>query len=172
MNVLEKFKDINTFIFDVDGVLTDSTLIVTEKGELLRTMNAKDGYAMRKAIDEDFLICIITGGKSEGVALRLEGLGITEIYSGISDKVECYHKIIEKYDVNPEHILYMGDDLPDYEVMRLVGLPTCPSDSVPEIKSVSQYISPIKGGYGCVRDVIEKVLKLQGCWLNTPFKAI
>jgi 3-deoxy-D-manno-octulosonate 8-phosphate phosphatase (KDO 8-P phosphatase) len=164
MNTLEQFKHIKTFIFDVDGVLTDGNLQVTEAGELLRTMNSKDGYAMRLAIDKGFRICIITGGKSKGVVSRLLGLGIEDVYSGIHDKVTQFDEYVDIHDLNPDEILYMGDDMPDFKVLQMVGLPTCPMDAVPDIQKVCSYISPYKGGAGCVRDVIEKVLKLNNLW--------
>jgi 3-deoxy-D-manno-octulosonate 8-phosphate phosphatase (KDO 8-P phosphatase) len=164
MNLLEPFNEINTFIFDVDGVLTDSNLLITEKGELLRTMNVRDGYAMKRALETGYRICIITGGNSSGVNDRLKGLGITEIHSGISNKVAVYNQIVEHHELEEAGILYLGDDMPDYEVMRRVGLPACPKDAIREIKEISSYISPFEGGKGCVRDVIEKVLRLHDVW--------
>ncbi len=164
MNLLEAFKDIHTFIFDVDGVLTDGSLLITEKGELLRTMNVKDGYAMKHALDQGYRICIITGGNSVGVNNRLKALGITEIHSGISKKIATYNQVVEHLEIDEGGILYLGDDIPDYEVMRRVGLPVCPADAVQEIIEIANYISPFKGGQGCVRDVIEKVLRLQNKW--------
>ncbi len=166
MNQLEKFKDIHTFIFDVDGVMTDSDVLITESGELLRKMNIRDGYAMKRAIRDGYRIGIITGGSSEGVRKRLEALGITDIYVGRFEKMEAFEEFVSKHDLDPDGILYMGDDVPDYPVMRRVGLPTCPSDAIPEILEFSAYISPYKGGAGCVRDVIEKVMRLQGKWSN------
>jgi 3-deoxy-D-manno-octulosonate 8-phosphate phosphatase (KDO 8-P phosphatase) len=167
MNYLEPFHSITTFIFDVDGVLTNGDLLITESGELLRTMNARDGFAMRLAIESDYRICIITGGNSDGVILRLKGLGITDIYKGIRDKVAAFEEYCDLYDINAGNVLYMGDDLPDYDVMRLVAMPTCPSDAAPEIKRIAQYISPNAGGKGCVRDVIERVMRLHGKWMLT-----
>ncbi len=161
---LEKFKDVTTFMFDVDGVLTDGRFLITEKGELLRSMNAKDGMAMKLALNANYRIIIITGGRSVGVVDRLKALGIEYVYSGIHNKIEKYDEVIALFDLNEEHILYMGDDLPDYSVMRRVGLPCCPNDAVQECKSISLYVSPKKGGDGAVRDVIEKVLKLNGDW--------
>jgi 3-deoxy-D-manno-octulosonate 8-phosphate phosphatase (KDO 8-P phosphatase) len=166
MNVLEKFKDITTFIFDVDGVLTNNTLHITESGELLRTMNARDGFAMQMAIESDYNIAIITGGKSQGVISRLNGLGVTDIYKGVRDKVEAFEDYINTHHIDPNHILYMGDDLPDYDVMRRVALPTCPADAAHEIVRIAQYVSPFKGGEGAVRDVIEKVLRLHNKWIS------
>lgn len=165
MNQLERFSEITTFIFDVDGVLTNSQVLVLEDGKLLRQMNIRDGYALKRAIEAGFRVAIITGGKSAGVVERLKNLGIQDIYAGIEDKLDAYEEFIHLYDLNEEHILYMGDDLPDYAVMRRVGLPTCPADACPEIIQISQYVSPIGGGQGAVRDVIEKVLQVKHVWL-------
>jgi 3-deoxy-D-manno-octulosonate 8-phosphate phosphatase (KDO 8-P phosphatase) len=167
MNYLEPLHAINTFVFDVDGVLTNSELLITESGELLRAMNARDGFVMKLALESDYRICIITGGKSEGVVSRLRGLGISDIYKGINDKVAAFQEYCDLYDIDPTNVLYMGDDIPDYDVMRLVGMPTCPSDAAPEIKRIAQYVSPFAGGKGCVRDVIERVLRLHGKWIVT-----
>lgn len=167
-NYKEYLKDITTFIFDVDGVLTDGNIQVSTDGELLRTMNIKDGYALKTAQKEGFHVCIISGGKNEGVRKRLRDLGITNIYLGIQDKVEQLVEFMDIYDVKAENILYMGDDVPDLYPMKLVGLPCCPQDAVPEIKHISRYVSHKKGGKGCVRDVIEQVLKVQGKWMNNP----
>lgn len=164
MNQLETFKGIKTFIFDVDGVMTDSEVLVLEDGKLLRKMNIRDGYALKMAVKAGYKIAVITGGKSEGVRSRLQALGITDIYLGYQDKLEAYEEFIAIYDINEDTILYMGDDLPDYQVMRRVGFPTCPKNAAMEIIQLSQYISPLKGGEGCVRDVIEKVLKLNKDW--------
>lgn len=164
MNNLELFNQVNTFIFDVDGVLTNSELIITEAGELLRKMNTRDGYALKAALKADFKVAIITGGKSKGVVDRLRALGIQDIYFGIQDKIEAFDEYLLTYNLNPETILYMGDDLPDYDVMKRVGLAACPSDAAPEIARISRYVSAKKGGEGCVRDVIEKVLRLHGHW--------
>lgn len=162
----EIMNDITTFIFDVDGVLTDSNVTITTTGELLRTMNTRDGYAMKTAIDNGYTICIISGGNNEGVKSRLRGLGITDIYLGIHDKVATFEEFIDVYNIKPEQVLYMGDDIPDYHVMKQVGLATCPQDAVAEVKSISHYVSHKKGGEGCVRDVIEQVLKVQGKWMQ------
>ena len=163
-NILTRFRDIHTFMFDVDGVLTNNEVLITEKGELLRTMNIRDGYAMKAAIEAGYQIIIITGGKSEGVIDRLRALGVKDIVSGVKNKLGAYEEFLDAYDLDEAGILYMGDDLPDYEVLRRVGLPTCPKDAAPEILQVASYISPYKGGGGCVRDVIEKVLKLHEQW--------
>jgi len=163
-NYKEILPQISTFIFDVDGVLTDGMVNITENGELLRTMNTKDGYALKCAVDAGYLICIISGGINKGVQDRLEGLGITAIYLGAQHKLEQFYRFIDMNNLLPENILYMGDDIPDYPVMQKVGLACCPKDAVPEILDISAYISQKKGGKGCVRDVIEQVMKVQGKW--------
>ena len=162
----EYLNNITTFIFDVDGVLTNGTVHVTQNGELLRDMNIRDGFAMKAAIEKGYNVCIISGGSSEGVRIRLRNLGIYDIHLGVNDKVETYKEYIDVNNIKPENVLYMGDDIPDYWVMQKVGLPTCPQDAVPEIKQLSKYISHIKGGKGAVRDVIEQVMKVQGKWLE------
>ena len=167
-NVLREFRNIHTFIFDVDGVLTNSQLIILENGRLLRKMSTRDGYAIKEAVKLGFKVFIITGGKSSGVRSRLANLGVNAVYDGIDEKMDAYEEILEVYGVDQDEVLYMGDDLPDYEVMRRVAIPSCPADAAVEIKQLSRYISPMKGGEGCVRDVIEKVLKLNNKWID-PF---
>lgn len=157
-------NDITTFIFDVDGVLTDSSVHVTSTGEMLRTMNIRDGYAMKAAVESGYHVCIISGGSNEGVKIRLQNLGITDIHLACPDKVANFKEYTDKYNIKPEQVLYMGDDIPDYHVMQLVGLPTCPQDASPEIKGISIYISHKEGGRGAVRDVIEQVMKVQEKW--------
>jgi len=160
----EYLNHITTFIFDIDGVLTDGSVTVTTSGELLRKMNIKDGYALKTAVDLGYHICIISGGSNDGVRIRLNGLGITNVYLGTHNKIDQLNEFLSKYKIQPEQVLYMGDDLPDYHVMQMVGLPCCPQDAVPEIKNISKYISHKNGGYGAARDVIEQVLKVQGKW--------
>ncbi|MBT0608898.1 KdsC family phosphatase [Aequorivita echinoideorum] len=160
----EYLKHITTFIFDVDGVLTDGNMLVNTEGEMFRSMNVKDGYAMKLAIEKGYKICIISGGTNEGVRVRLQNLGVGDIYLGSHKKIEKYHEILKKHNINAAEILYMGDDMPDIPVMQEIGLPTCPQDAVPQVKAVSKYVSHKKGGRGCVRDVIEQVLKVQGKW--------
>ncbi len=157
-------KHITTFIFDVDGVFTDGSVTVLTNGDMLRRMNVKDGYALKTAINKGFNFCIISGGTNEGVKLRLEGLGIKDIYLGAHNKIDQLNDYLSKNNIKAEHVLYMGDDIPDYPVMEIVGLPCCPQDAVQEIKSISKYISHKNGGEGAVRDVIEQVLKVQGKW--------
>lgn len=166
----EYLTHITTFVLDVDGVLTDGTILLTTNGEMLRSMNIKDGFAMKTAIDAGFKLCIISGGSNEGVRQRLNALGITDVFLGVHNKIETLNLYMEQNNIKPENVLYMGDDIPDYPVMKLVGLPTCPQDAVPEIKAISKYISHKNGGRGCVRDVIEQVLKVQGKW-NGNFDA-
>ncbi|MEL6918913.1 MAG: HAD-IIIA family hydrolase [Bacteroidota bacterium] len=160
----EYLKDITTFIFDVDGVFTNGSVLITTKGELLRKMSVKDGYALKTALQRGYNVCIITGGTNEGVKNRLKGLGVTDIYMGAHHKQEPLQEYMDIHDIQSQQILYMGDDLPDIPPMQIVGLPTCPQDAVPEVKEVSAYISHKEGGDGCVRDVIEQVLKVRGDW--------
>jgi len=171
-SMLEKLKQITTFIFDVDGVLTDGSVFVTEDGDQCRTFNTKDGYALQLAAKSGYHVCAITGAKSEGVRHRLNSLGITDVHLGAHTKVDLYKSYITEKGIDPETILYMGDDIPDLDVMKQVGLPTCPADSAEEIKAISKYISPNNGGRGCARDVIEKVLKIQGKWMNANAMSI
>ena len=160
----EIMNDISTFVFDVDGVLTDGSVNISPTGEMLRKMNIRDGFAMKAAIESGYNVCIISGGSNEGVRIRLKNLGITDIYLGSPDKVETFKEYCELYTISPEKVLYMGDDIPDFHVMQLVGLPTCPQDAATEIKSISNYISHVNGGRGAVRDVIEQVMKVQEKW--------
>ncbi len=163
----ELMNNIDTFIFDVDGVLTDGKLHIASNGDLLRQMNVKDGYALKAAIDNGFHVCIISGGKNDGVKTRLQNLGIDEIHLGIADKIEVFESYLKKHQIDAQNVLYMGDDIPDYWVMKKVGLAACPQDAVPEIKSICRYISHKKGGKGAVRDVLEQVMKVQNKWMKT-----
>lgn len=164
MNVLEKFKAIKTFVFDVDGVLTDGTLLILNDGQMARRMNIKDGYALQLAIKKGYRVVIISGGTSEAVKERLNRLGVTDCFLKIDNKKEKLVEYAAQHKLNWDETLFMGDDIPDYIPMQLTGLPCCPADAAPEIKKISVYISPIPGGSGCARDVIEKVLKLNGHW--------
>lgn len=157
-------KDITTFVFDVDGVFTDGTVLITTKGELLRKMSIIDGYAVKTAIQKGYAICIISGGSNEGVRERLKGLGVTDIYLGVHDKKDALMDYLEQYGIQPENVVYMGDDLPDIPAMQEVVLPACPQGAVPEVKAICKYISHKNGGEGCVRDIIEQVLKVRGDW--------
>lgn len=166
MNVLELFKPITTFVFDVDGVLTDGMLLVMPGGLMARRMNIKDGYALQLAIKRGYRVVIISGGNSPEVKERLNNLGITDVFMRVENKLECLQQYMQQHRLTAEELLFMGDDIPDYEVMQLVALPCCPSDAAVEIRGVARYISPLKGGEGCGRDVIEKVLKLRGDWMT------
>lgn len=166
----EYLENITTFVFDVDGVLTDGTITITTEGELLRNMNIKDGYALKTAVDAGFNVCVISGGSNEGVRKRLKGLGITDIYLGTHHKEEQLDEYLDIYNIEAKNVLFMGDDIPDFPVMQMVGLPCCPQDAVPEIKAISKYVSHKNGGKGAVRDVIEQVLKVQNKW-NSDFSS-
>lgn len=160
----EIMPQITTFIFDVDGVLTNGVVTIFPDGEMVRNMNIKDGYALKTAVMAGYNVCIISGGTNEGVRTRLQALGVTAIYLGAHKKINQFEEYTKLHNINPENILYMGDDIPDYPVMKKVGLPCCPKDAAPEIQDISSYVSHKKGGVGCVRDVIEQVLKVQGKW--------
>jgi 3-deoxy-D-manno-octulosonate 8-phosphate phosphatase (KDO 8-P phosphatase) len=164
MNIPELFKTITTLIFDVDGGLTDGTILVLENGLQARRMHIKDGFALQMAARNGYRVLIISGGNSPQVTARLEKLGITDVHMSVLDKKIFVTDYMQENNLNPGMVLYMGDDLPDLPVMTSVGLPCCPADAVNEVREAVQYISPINGGYGCVRDVIEKVLKLNDHW--------
>ncbi|NPA44841.1 MAG: HAD hydrolase family protein [Chlorobi bacterium] len=164
-NFKERLKDIKAFVFDVDGVFSQDMVLHTD-GELTRHMNVKDGFAVKYAVDNGFIVCIITGGKSESVRTRFQGLGVTDIYLGSHDKIDDFEDFYMKYNIKPEQILYMGDDIPDYEPMKASGLATCPADAVEEIQNIAHYISDKEGGKGCIRDVIEQVMRAQQVWVK------
>ena len=164
MNILQLFKKITTFIFDVDGVLTDGTVLVLDGGLQARRMNIKDGFALQMAIKNGYRVLVVSGGNSPQVVNRLKKLGITDVYMSVLDKRAFVVDYMTKNNLSKEQVLFMGDDLPDLPVMSVVGLPVCPSDAVNEIKAAVQYISPLNGGSACVREVIEKVLKLNDHW--------
>jgi 3-deoxy-D-manno-octulosonate 8-phosphate phosphatase (KDO 8-P phosphatase) len=166
LNFKQKLKTVTCFMFDVDGVLTDGSLVLFENGEQTRTMNIRDGYALQAAVKAGYKVAVISGGRSESVKTRLNGLGVTDVYLGADNKKEKFDEIVTMYDLKPENILYMGDDLPDLDVMKKSGVPTCPADAAHEIKDISMYVSGKKGGEGCVRDVIEQVMKLHGKWIQ------
>lgn len=165
-NFKQLLHKVKAFAFDVDGVFTNGNIYLHSDGEMLRAMNIKDGYAVHYCAKIDFPIAIISGGNSESVRQRFRNLGITDIYLKSHDKMSDFKDFIAKYQIEPADVLYMGDDIPDWEVMQHVGLPTCPADAASEIKAVATYISDKRGGEGCVRDVIEQVLKVQGKWMQ------
>lgn len=160
-------KKIRAIIFDVDGVLSAETIPLHLSGEPMRTVNIKDGYAIQLAVKQGLRIVILTGGTTQSVHIRYERLGVTDIFMGCSVKIKVYNEFLAKYGLKDEDILYMGDDIPDYEVMSRCGCPCCPADACHDIKSISKYISNYRGGYGCARDVIEQVLRAQGKWLDS-----
>lgn len=162
--MLKSFKTISTFVFDIDGVLTDGSLLIMDNGLMIRRMHVKDGYALQLAVKKGYLIFIISGSNSPQVKERLLKLGVSNVYMNIENKLEKLQALSVQFGLQKEDILYMGDDIPDLEVMLYCGLACCPADAVAEIKNISKYVSPVKGGEGCVRDVIEKVMKLQGKW--------
>lgn len=157
---------IRAIFFDVDGVLSCETITQHPNGEPMRTVNIKDGYAMQHAVKCGLLLAIISGGKTEAVAKRYHGLGITEVHLGVKVKLLLYNELKEKYKLSDEEIAYVGDDIPDYEVLTKCGLPCCPSDAAPEIKDVCTYISHKEGGKGCARDILEQILKTQNLWMH------
>jgi 3-deoxy-D-manno-octulosonate 8-phosphate phosphatase (KDO 8-P phosphatase) len=161
---LEKLSKAEAFIFDVDGVLTDGTVIVTEEGHMLRNMSIKDGFVLQLAVKLGIKIAIITGGNSKGVIKRLQGLGIQDVFAGVADKIHVLDQYLADNSINPEYCVYMGDDIPDLQIMNRVGLSTCPSNAATEVLEACAYVSPYEGGKGCVRDVIEKSLRLKGLW--------
>jgi 3-deoxy-D-manno-octulosonate 8-phosphate phosphatase (KDO 8-P phosphatase) len=165
-NYKADLHNINTFVLDYDGVLTDGMVILTADGEALRTANVKDGYAMQLASKKGYRLIIISGGYSKSTLYRLQNLGIEEIHLGVEHKLETYHEMIKKYSLKPENVIYVGDDIPDMKPMSEAGLACCPADAAEEIKAMCDYISPVKGGHGCVRDIIEQVLKVQDNWLD------
>lgn len=172
MNVLEYFKKVTAFAFDMDGVLTDGNVYLLQDGIMARRMNIKDGYALQLAIKMKYKVFIISGSYSPESVARLSKLGLTDIFMQVEDKKEMLENCMKKYGIQKESVLFMGDDIPDYDVMQHVGIACCPADAVKEIKSIAHYISKIKGGEGCARDVIEKVLQLNGNWpLHTKIKA-
>lgn len=169
-NYKELLKDITTFVFDVDGVFTDSSIMITTEGELLRKMSVRDGYAVKTALNQGYRICIISGGSNEGVRKRMQALGVTDIYLGAAFKEESLREYLMDYDINPEEVLYMGDDIPDIPAMQMSGMVACPQNAVAEVKRIAHYISHLAGGEGCVREIIEQVLKVRGHW-HTHFNA-
>lgn len=165
MSYKTKINNINTFIFDVDGVLTDGSVYLFND-EVGRVLNSRDGYALQYAAKLSYNIFVVSGGNSEPVKKRLIGLGVTEVILKAKNKIDVYEHLKEKYSFKDENVLYMGDDIPDYNVMKQVGVATCPQDAAVEIKAISDYQSPYNGGRHCVRDVIEQTLRVQGKWFG------
>ncbi|MBN2236566.1 MAG: HAD-IIIA family hydrolase [Bacteroidales bacterium] len=166
MNYKEKLKHITTFVFDYDGVLTDGTVYPSSDGEMMRSANVKDGYALQLAVKKGYHVAIISGGKSDSMTKRLEALNIKDVYLGVQNKMAVFKSYLKERGLTEKEVLYMGDDIPDYQIMSQVGVATCPEDAVEEIKSISDYISHKEGGKGAVRDIIQQVLKVQNNWMD------
>lgn len=164
MNILAQFRQIRCFVFDMDGVLTDGTLILYHHGHMLRQMHIKDGYGLQLAVKKGYKVIVVSGSHSEASRDRLERLGIKDIRMEVKDKGAELAGIMKQYSVSADQVLYMGDDMPDLPALRMAGMPCCPADAVAEVKEACKYISPVSGGLGCVRDVIEKVLKMNSHW--------
>jgi 3-deoxy-D-manno-octulosonate 8-phosphate phosphatase (KDO 8-P phosphatase) len=164
MNFKQRLNAITTFMFDVDGVLTDGKVLVMETGELVRNLYSKDGYAINQAVARGYRICVISGGNNVPVKQALERNGVTDFFVRQHDKLACYSEYMKTHQLRDEEVVFMGDDLPDYEIMRRTGVAVCPRDAVTEIREICHYVSPRNGGEGCVRDIIEQVMKCQGKW--------
>jgi 3-deoxy-D-manno-octulosonate 8-phosphate phosphatase (KDO 8-P phosphatase) len=164
MNLLESFKPITTLVFDIDGVLTDGSVMVFESGEQVRQMSIKDGYALQLAVRKKYNLVVISGGNAMGAAIRLQKLGVTNVLLNVTDKYAILDDYLLKNGLTWAETLYMGDDIPDYQTMKNAGISCAPADAAPEILQLARYISPLRGGRGCVRDVIEKLLRLHGHW--------
>ena len=165
-NYKELLENVTTFIFDYDGVLTEGIITLTEEGEPLRTANVRDGYALQLAVKKGYRLAVISGGKSKSMSNRLASLGIKDVFLGIEHKLEVFNMYLEDNGLSKDEVVYMGDDIPDYQVMQEAAVAVCPADAAEEIKKISIYISHYEGGKGCVRDIIEQVLKLQKNWMN------
>jgi 3-deoxy-D-manno-octulosonate 8-phosphate phosphatase (KDO 8-P phosphatase) len=167
MSILEKFSRVKLLAFDLDGVLTNGKLLVMPDGEWIREMDIKDGYALQHAVKSGLHIAVITGSSSHAVGQRLKKLGVVDYYEQTASKAEVLSSLMKKYDLQHHEVLFMGDDIPDLDAFNIAGLTTCPADAVQEVISTAAYISPFTGGNGCVRDVIEKVMKTKGTWQNS-----
>ncbi len=165
-NYKELLREINTFVFDYDGVLTDGSILMTDQGEAYRISNVKDGYALQLARKKGYNVVVISGAQSESMMKRLLTVQVTDVFLGVENKRDIFDRYLQQHHLSPAQVLFMGDDIPDYEVMLACGVAVCPADAAEEIKSIAKYISHLGGGKGCVRDVIEQVLKIQGKWMN------
>ena len=163
-NFKEDIARTEAFVFDVDGVMTDGGIIPTADGDFIRRYNAKDGYALAYAIKMGYRVCIISGGRGKILENRLKMLGIKEYHLDCMDKIAVLHDYFAREGIDPANVIYMGDDIPDLECMQAVGIPVCPADAASEIVEASRYVSEFAGGHGCVRDIIEQVLRAQGNW--------
>jgi 3-deoxy-D-manno-octulosonate 8-phosphate phosphatase (KDO 8-P phosphatase) len=165
-NYKELLQHITTFIFDYDGVITDGSVLTLENGEAYRISNVKDGYALQLARKKGYRVAVISGAQAENMTQRLKSLQITDIFLGVENKLRIFREYLAANSLDPSEVLFMGDDIPDYQVMQAAGVAACPADAAEEIKKVARYISHFNGGKGCVRDVIEQVMKLQGKWMD------
>ena len=165
-NYKELLQPITTLIFDYDGVLTDGSVLTTENGDQLRVGHVRDGYALHLALKKGYNVAIISGGTSYSIVKRCESIGISDVFINIGNKMETFQTYVKQKNASLNQVLYMGDDIPDYPVMKIAGLSACPVDAAEEIKAISNYISHYKGGHGCVRDIIEQIMKIQGKWMN------
>ena len=166
-NFKERLADVEAFVFDVDGVMTDGSIMPLPDGDFLRRYNAKDGYALSYAIKHGYKVCIISGGFGSLLASRMQRLGVKHLYTNCMDKIKAIHEFAEAEGVNLENTIYVGDDIPDLECMRLVGVPVCPSDAAMEVVEASRYVSEFRGGHGAVRDIVEQVMRSQGRWAKS-----
>lgn len=165
-NIPFDLTTIEAVVFDVDGVLSANIIPLYISGEPMRTVNIKDGYAFNLAVRKGLTLGIITGGRTEAVRKRFELLGVQHIYMGACDKKVDFKDFLDKTGLKPEQVAYMGDDIPDFEVMTQVGLAACPADAAPEIRAISRYVSHVKAGEGCGRDLLEQILKAKGLWMD------
>lgn len=165
-NFKEKLNAITTFVFDVDGVLTNNHILLMPNGQVARTIHTRDGYALQLAVKEGFRICVISGGDGSGMDKRFAAFNVNDVFLNVPEKMPVLEKYMSTNGLRPEEVLYMGDDIPDLEVMKTVGVAACPKDAAPEVKAISHHISPVAGGMGCARDVLEQVMKVQGKWMG------
>lgn len=163
-NFKQKLAKITTIMFDIDGVVTDGKVLVMDSGEMVRNMNSKDGYAIHLAVSKQYRLAVISGGNNGAIKNALARAGVTDVFIGKHDKLACYLDYLKTHQLSDEEIVYIGDDLPDHEIMSRVGLAVCPADAAQEIKDICLYVSPKKGGEGCIRDIIEQILRVQGKW--------
>ena len=165
-NYQTKLQHITTFIFDFDGVLSDGKIYVLPDGDQMRATDVKDGYALQYALRKGYHVAVISGGYSETMRLRYQSFTGMDIYLKVRDKVEVFHEYLKRYNLTPDEVMFVGDDIPDYKVMMLAGLKCCPADAAQEIRQIADYVSCCPGGRGCVRDLIEQTLKTQGKWFE------
>ncbi len=163
-NFKEDIARVRGFVFDVDGVFTDNRLAILPDGEFVRSYNSKDGFVIRQLVKKGYPVCIISGGKGRALELRFEMLGVTDVYLDCFEKLDRLERFMAKHGLEADQVLFMGDDVPDIPPMRRVGMPVCPADAAIDVKAVSRYVSAYAGGEGCVRDVVEQVLRARGDW--------